>query len=99
MSASADSRVPQGALSAAQKSAEGIVPGAPMGRGRPERCGRASRSGRLMTRMRQKIQLELAFPAEERGEAPRAAGEGTERVAARAGTERLADRERLMEQV
>src|SRR3989304_2880788 len=70
-----------------------------MGRGRPERCGRASRSGGLMTRMRQKIQLELAFPAEERGEAPRAAGEGTERVAARAGTERPADTERLMEEI
>ena len=52
-----------------------------------------------MTRMRQKIQLELAFPAEERGEAPRAAGEGTERVAARAETERLPDRDRLMGQV
>ena len=92
-------RPPQGGLTAAQKSAEGIVPGAPMGRGRPERCGRASRNGRLMTRMRQKIQLELAFPAEERGEAPRAAGEGTERVAARAGTERPADTERLMEEI
>ena len=52
-----------------------------------------------MTRMRQKIQLELAFTAEERGEAPRAAGEGTERVAARDETERPADTERLMEQI
>jgi RNA-directed DNA polymerase len=52
-----------------------------------------------MTRKRQKIQLELAFMAEERGEAPRAVSEGTERVAVRAGAERPADTERLMEEI
>lgn len=37
--------------------------------------------------MRQKIQLELAFPKEPTGEAPRAGGEGTEIRAARTATE------------
>jgi len=45
-----------------------------------------------------KIQLELAFPAEGRGEAPKTAGEGTEPFAVKSATERPAT-ERLMEEV
>lgn len=43
-----------------------------------------------MTRKRGKIRVDLAFSAEERGEAPSAAGEGMERVVARDGAERPA---------
>jgi len=46
----------------------------------------------------QKIQLELAFPAEGRGEAPKTAEEGTEPCTAKSATERPAT-ERLMEEV
>jgi RNA-directed DNA polymerase len=46
----------------------------------------------------QKIQLEMAFAAEGRGEAPRTAGEGTEPFTAKSATERPAT-ERLMEEV
>jgi RNA-directed DNA polymerase len=46
----------------------------------------------------QKIQLEMAFAAEDRGEAPRTAGEGTEPFTAKSATERPAT-ERLMEEV
>ncbi len=85
-------RMPQGVLIAAQKSAEGIVPvsGMNCGRGRPERCGVASRTRTIMARKRQKIQLELAFMTEERGEAPKAVREGIERAVARGESERPA---------
>ncbi len=46
----------------------------------------------------QKIQMELAFPAEGRGEAPITAGEGTEPSTAKSATERPAT-EQLMEEV
>jgi len=46
----------------------------------------------------QKIQMELAFPAEGRGEAPKTAGEGTEPFTAKSAPERPAT-ERLMEEV
>jgi RNA-directed DNA polymerase len=45
-----------------------------------------------------KIQLELAFAVEDRGEAPKTAGEGTEPPMAKSATERPAT-ERLMEEV
>ena len=45
-----------------------------------------------------KIQLELAFTTEGRGEAPKAVGEGTEPFMAKSATERPAT-ERLMEEV
>jgi hypothetical protein len=46
----------------------------------------------------QKIQMELAFPAEGRGEAPKTAGEGTEPFTAKSAPERPAT-EQLMEEV
>ena len=52
-----------------------------------------------MSDRRQKNQLELAFPAEGRSEAPRAAGEGTESFTAKRMTESPAITERLMEEV
>jgi RNA-directed DNA polymerase len=52
-----------------------------------------------MSDKRQKNQLELAFPAERRGEAPMAAGEGTESFVAKRGIESPARDERLMEEV
>ncbi len=52
-----------------------------------------------MSGRRQKNQLELAFMAEDTGEAPRAAIEGTESLAAERGTESPAIGERLMEEV
>lgn len=52
-----------------------------------------------MGNRRQKIQLELAFPAERRGEAPRAAEEGTELSVANRDSETPASTERLMEEV
>lgn len=52
-----------------------------------------------MSGKRQKNQLELAFMAEDTGEAPRAAIEGTESLAAERGTESPAIGERLMEEV
>jgi len=48
---------------------------------------------------RQKNQLLLAFPVEDTGEAPRAAGEGTESLAAKRQAESPAIGERLMEEV
>jgi RNA-directed DNA polymerase len=48
---------------------------------------------------REKIQMQLAFTAEDRGEAPRAAEEGTEPSTAKHGTESPASTERLMEEV
>jgi RNA-directed DNA polymerase len=48
---------------------------------------------------RQKNQLELAFTAERRGEAPETLGEGTEASVAKRGTESPASTERLMEEV
>jgi RNA-directed DNA polymerase len=52
-----------------------------------------------MSGERQKIQLQLAFSAEGRGEAPRAAGEGTETLAAKRPAESPAETARLMEEV
>src|SRR6516225_572653 len=52
-----------------------------------------------MSDRRQKNQLELAFPAESRSEAPKAAGQGTESFAAKRRTESPAITERLMEEV
>src|ERR1700683_5129817 len=51
-----------------------------------------------MSDKRQKNQLELAFTDESRSEAPRVAGEGTESLAAKCGTESLAI-EQLMGEV
>ena len=52
-----------------------------------------------MTAKQQKNQMKLAFPAEGRGEAPKAAGGGTEVVRAGYGTENPASPECLMEEV
>src|SRR6202171_4348698 len=52
-----------------------------------------------MNDTRQKNQLVLAFPAESRSEALRAAGEGTESFTAKRTTESSAITERLMEEV
>jgi RNA-directed DNA polymerase len=52
-----------------------------------------------MSDRRQKNQLELAFPAEGRSEAPRAAGEGTESLTAKRTDESPAITERLVEEV
>ena len=52
-----------------------------------------------MSGKRQKNQLELAFLAESRSEAPRAATEGTETLAAKRDTESPARTDRLMEAV
>ena len=52
-----------------------------------------------MSDRRQKNQLVLAFMAEDTGEAPRAAIEGTESLAAKRGTESPAIGEQLMEEV
>ena len=52
-----------------------------------------------MSGKRQKNQLELAFLAEERGEAPRAAEEGTEPLAAKRRAESPAVGEQVMEEV
>jgi RNA-directed DNA polymerase len=52
-----------------------------------------------MSGKRQKNQLELAFLAEERGEAPRAAEEGTEPLAAKRRAESPAIGEQVMEEV
>jgi RNA-directed DNA polymerase len=52
-----------------------------------------------MSDKRQKNQLVLAFPAEDRGEAPRAAEEGTESLAAKRKAESPAIGEQLMEEV
>jgi len=54
---------------------------------------------RLMSGMRQKSQLELAFPAESRGEAPMVAGGGTEPPVAEREPAGPAAAERLMEEV
>ena len=52
-----------------------------------------------MTAKQQKNQMKLAFPAEGRGEAPKAAGGGTEVARAGYGTESPASPEYLMEEV
>ena len=52
-----------------------------------------------MSDKRQKNQLVLAFPVEDRGEAPRAAGEGTESLAAKRKAESPAMGKRRMEEV
>ena len=52
-----------------------------------------------MSEERQKIQYELAFPAAQRSEAPGIVVGGTEALAAKRGTESLAETKRLMEEV
>src|ERR1017187_7682777 len=52
-----------------------------------------------MSDKRQKNQMQLAFPEERRGEAPRPDGEGTESLAAKRHAESPAETERLMEEV
>src|SRR5271157_4230557 len=52
-----------------------------------------------MSDKRQKIQMQLAFPEERRGEAPRPDGEGTESLAAKRPAESPAEIERLREEV
>lgn len=52
-----------------------------------------------MSEERPKIQLELAFPANPKGEAPRHAGEGTESLPAAGDPETSAEVEQLMEEV
>ncbi len=52
-----------------------------------------------MSDKRQKSQMQLAFPEERRGEAPRPDGEGTESPAAKRPAESPAEIERLMEEV
>jgi RNA-directed DNA polymerase len=52
-----------------------------------------------MSDKRQKNQMQLAFPEERRGEAPRPDGEGTESLAAKRPAENPAEIERLMEEV
>ena len=52
-----------------------------------------------MSDKRQKSQLELAFPAENRSEAPTAAAEGTESLAAKRRTESPASTGQLMEEI
>src|ERR1700726_3109095 len=52
-----------------------------------------------MSDRRQKNQLELAFPAENRSEAPTAAAEGTESLAAKRRTESPASTGQLMEEI
>src|ERR1035437_6745067 len=52
-----------------------------------------------MSDKRQKNQMQLAFPEERRGEAPRPDGEGTESLAAKRPAESPAETERLMEEV
>lgn len=59
----------------------------------------ASKRRTLAEGERQKIQLELAFTEEKRGEAPKACGEGIESTAARRKQESPAVAEQLMEEV
>src|ERR1700757_2419472 len=75
---------------------------------RPERYpargikGRASKAARLMSGRRQKNRPEqevLAFPAESRSDAPKAAAEGIETLVAKRKSESLAGNERLLEKV
>ena len=63
---------------------------------------RASKRQRVMSRQRQKNRPEqgvLAFPAESRSDAPKAAAKETEMLMAKHRTESLAGTERLMEEV
>jgi RNA-directed DNA polymerase len=52
-----------------------------------------------MSDRRQKNQMQLAFPEEPKGEAPRTEGEGTESLVAKRPAESPAESERLMEEV
>lgn len=61
--------------------------------------GEASRRRDSMSGRRQKSQLELAFDWQGRGEAPKAASEGTEPLTAERGIESPASTDRLMEEV
>ena len=59
--------------------------------------GEANKRRKLMDDKRQNIQLVLAFEEEDRGEAPKDLGEGTESSAGGRGTESPAIGEQLME--
>jgi hypothetical protein len=76
---------PQGWLTVAQKSAEGIVGGS--ARRRPERLEVVSRSGHLVQKERQPIQLELAFAAGKAGVARKPAEGRAEDCTATVGSE------------
>ena len=52
-----------------------------------------------MSDQRQKNQMQLAFPEDAKGEAPRTEGEGTESLAVKRPAESPAETERLMEEV
>src|ERR1700731_3043482 len=69
---------------------------------RDSHAERARKRRRLMSGQRQKNRPEqevLAFPAESRSDAPRAAEQGTETLMAKRKSESLAGTERLMEEV
>ena len=74
-------------MTAAQKSAEGIVAGSPA---KARTTDRVSRTATLMRTRRQNIQLELALEPEAKGEARSAGARGTEARTARAEPERPA---------
>ena len=61
--------------------------------------GEANKRRKLMDDKRQNIQLVLAFEEEDRGEAPKDLGEGTESSAGGRGTESPAIGEQLMEEI
>ena len=74
-------------VTAAQKSAEGIVAGSPA---KARTTDRVSRTATLMRTKRQNIQLELALEPAAKGEARSAGAQGTEARTARAEPERPA---------
>ena len=74
-------------VTAAQKSAEGIVAGSPV---KARTTKRVSRTATLMWTRRQNIQLELALEPAAKGEARSAGARGTEARTARAEPERPA---------
>ena len=74
-------------VTAAQKSAEGIVAGSPA---KARTTDRASRTATLMRTRRQNIQLELALEPAAKGEARSPDTQGTEARTARAEPERPA---------
>jgi RNA-directed DNA polymerase len=61
--------------------------------------GAASRGAHLVSGRRQKSQIDLAFPAGQKGEAPTPAREGTEPPTAARASERPANTDQLMEEV
>ena len=84
----------------AQKSAAGKVGQKPKAQTSPRKGlnGAASRTHDSWTVSSGEIELELAFPAEGKGEAPKTAEEGTEPSTVKSATERPAT-DRLMEEV